>query len=90
MDDMKWTFMQIVNYRFQLKDGSSWKKHDQTSLILKVVAHIGDPKLLVEAMRSYPGAKDLNTIKCTLEGLNCLDQPREYWTYHCSLKFPPN
>lgn len=57
-----------INYRLWLKGGSFWKGFDQTSLKLKIAYHIGDPKLLVEAMRSYPGAKDLNTRNCVLEG----------------------
>jgi hypothetical protein len=62
------TFMQIANYLSWLKGGSSRKGPDQTSLKLKAAAHISDPKLLAEAMRSYPGAEDLNTRNCALEG----------------------
>ena len=68
MDDMIRPFMQIVNYRSWLKGGSSGKGPNQASLKLKVAAHTGDPKLLVVAMRSYPGAEDLNTRNCALKG----------------------
>ena len=61
-------FMRIANYRSWLEGGSTGKGLDPTSLKLKDVAMCGDPKLLVEAMKSYPGAKDLNTRDCALEG----------------------
>ena len=35
---------------------------------LKVAAHTGDPKLLVEAMRLYPRQEDLHTRNCAMEG----------------------
>ena len=38
------------------------------SLKLKATTMCGDPKILVEAMKSYPGAEDLNTRNCALEG----------------------
>ena len=68
VDDMIRAFMQIANYRSWLKGGSSGKGPYQTSLKLKAAAHTGDPKLLAEAMRSYPGAEDLNTRSCAMEG----------------------
>ena len=37
------------------------------SLKLKVVAKCGDPKLLADAMKSYPGIKNINTRDCALE-----------------------
>ena len=42
--------------------------HDFVSLKLKVVARCGDPKLLPDVMKSYPGFEDLNTRDCALEG----------------------
>ena len=68
VDDSLHTFMQIANYRSWLKGGSLGNGQDQASLKLKVVAHTGNPKLLAKAMGSYPGAKDLNTRNCALEG----------------------
>ena len=38
------------------------------SLKLKVVAMCGDPKLLADVIKSYPGVEDLNTRDCALEG----------------------
>ena len=35
---------------------------------LKVAVHIGNPKLIAEAIRSYLGIEDLNTKNCALEG----------------------
>ena len=34
-----------------------------------------DPKILAEAMKSYPRAEDLNTRDCTLEDFELLDLP---------------
>ena len=68
VDDMIRAFVHIANYWSWLKGGSSGKGPDQPSLKLKAAAHIGDPKLLAEAMRSYHGAKGLNTRDCALEG----------------------
>ena len=59
MDDIVWAFVQVTNYWPWLKGT------DQTSLKIKVVAHIGDPKLHVEAMRSYIRVEDLKN--CALE-----------------------
>lgn len=60
--------MQIANYMPWLKCGSTGKKLDSASLKLKVAVRCGDPKLLVDAMKSYLGAKDLNTRDYALEG----------------------
>ena len=51
-----------------MRGGSTGKGHDSTSLKLKVAAMCGDPKLLADAMKSYPGLEDLNTRDCALEG----------------------
>lgn len=61
--------MHIANYRLWLKGGSIGKGPNSTSLKLKVVARFGDPKLMVDAMKSYLGVKVLNTWDCALEGL---------------------
>jgi hypothetical protein len=68
MDDMIRTFMQFANYRTWLKGGSDGKGLDSASLKLKAAARCGDPKMLVDAMKSYPGAEDVNTRDCALEG----------------------
>lgn len=46
VDRMIQAFMQIGNYHSWLKGGSSSKGLDQTSLKLKVVAHIVGPNFL--------------------------------------------
>ena len=51
-----------------MKGGSTGKGSDSASLKLKVVARCGDPKLLADAMKSYPGLEALNTRNCVLEG----------------------
>ncbi len=51
VDDMIRAFMQIADYRFWLKGGSSGKGPDQLSLKLKAAAHTGDPKFLSDAIR---------------------------------------
>jgi len=61
-------FMQIANYRSWLRGGSTGKGPDFVSLKLKVVGRCEDPKLLADAMNSYPSAEDLNTKDCALEG----------------------
>ena len=68
VDDMIRAFMQIANYRAWLKGGSHGKGPDSASLKLKAAARCGDPKILVDAMKSYPGAKDVNIRDCALEG----------------------
>lgn len=42
-------FMQIANYKYQVKGGSTWKGPNEVSLTLKVIANCGDPKLLAKA-----------------------------------------
>ena len=68
VDDMIRAFMQIANYRAWLKGGSHDKGHDLASAKLKAAAKCGDPKHLVDAMKSFPGAEDVNTRDCALEG----------------------
>ena len=60
--------MQVANYRKWLKRGSDGKGLDSASLKLKAVAMCGDPKMLVDAMKAYPWAEDVNTRDCALEG----------------------
>jgi hypothetical protein len=43
------------------------KGFDYVSLKLKFVAKCGDPKPLVEAKKSYQGAKNVNTGDCALK-----------------------
>ena len=61
VDNLIRAFMQIANYKLWLRGGSTDKGHDSTSIKLKVVAKCGDPKLLVDVMKFYLGAEDLNT-----------------------------
>ena len=65
-----------------MRGGSIGKGLDSTSLKLKVAARCGDLKLLAKAMKSYPGAEDLNTRDCALKGLSCLDPPNGSLIYH--------
>ena len=57
LDDMIRAFTQIVNYQIWLKMGHDGKYHDLASLKLKVASRCGDPKILADAMKSYPGQK---------------------------------
>lgn len=68
VDDMIHAFMQIINYQTWLKRRPDGKGRDLASLKLKVTARCGDPEMLVDAMKSYPGAEDVNTRDCALEG----------------------
>ena len=68
VDDLICAFMQIANYMLWLRGGSAGKGLDTASLNLNVVIMCGDPKLLAEAMKSYPGVEDLNTRNCALKG----------------------
>ena len=68
VDDKIRTFMQITNYRIWLKGGSDGKGLDLAFLKLKAVAMCRDPKILVDAMKAYPWAEDINTRDCVLEG----------------------
>jgi hypothetical protein len=54
-------------------------------LKLKAAAHAGDPKLLAEAMRSYPGAEDLNTRNCSLEGFELFGSTKRKLDNHLDL-----
>ena len=67
-DDLICVFIQIATQISQLKGGSTGKGLDSASLKLKDVARCGDPKLLVDFMKSYLGVEDLNTRHCALEG----------------------
>ena len=55
VDDMFRAFMQIANYSAWSKRGSNGKGSDSVSLKLKATAMYRDPKMLVDAMKSYPG-----------------------------------
>ena len=68
VDDMICAFMQIANYQAWLKGGLDGKGLDFASLKLKIAARCGDPKILVDAMKSYLGAEGANTRACALEG----------------------
>lgn len=50
------------DYRAWLKGGSNGKGHDSTYLKLKAATNCGDPKMLANAMKSYPGVEDVNTM----------------------------
>ena len=51
-----------------MRGRSDDKDLDSASLKFKTVAMCGDPKMLVDAMKSYPGAEDVNTRYCALGG----------------------
>ena len=68
MDNLIRAFMRVANYLSWLGGGSIGKDFDSMSLKLEVVAKCGDPKVLVDAMKSYLRAEDLNTGDCALEG----------------------
>ena len=51
-----------------LKGGSIGKGHNSTSLKLKATVRIEDPKLLADAMKSFPEVEGLNARDCALEG----------------------
>jgi hypothetical protein len=68
VDNLIHAFMQIANYRSWLRGGSTGKGPDSVSLKSKAVARWADPKLLADAMKSYPGLEYLNTRDCALEG----------------------
>lgn len=67
MDDMVCSFMHIATYRSWLIGGSTGKGTIYVSLKLRVVVKCGDPKLLENAMKSYPSAETLNTSDCALD-----------------------
>lgn len=66
MDDLIRAFMQ--NYRAWLIRGCSGKNPYSTYMKLRVAAKGEDLKPLANAMKSYPGAHDLRTLDCALEG----------------------
>ena len=68
LDEFIRAFMQITNYGLWLRGGFTGNGLDIASLKLKVVAQCGDPKHLADVMKSYPGAENLNTKDCVLEG----------------------
>ena len=72
VDNMIYTFIQMANYRAWLKGGSHGKGLDSASLKLKAAAKFGDPKFLADAMKSFPGAEDVHTGDCALEGSELL------------------
>lgn len=69
MDDLIHTFIQIANSRSWLKEGSIGKGLDSPSLKLKIASRCGDPKILVDGMKFFHGAKDLMSRYCGLKGL---------------------
>ena len=66
VDDLIRAFMQIANCKLWLRGGSTGKGLD--SMSLKVATWYGNPKLLVDAIKSYLGVEDLYTGDCALEG----------------------
>lgn len=70
VDDLIRAFMHMTSLMTWLKGGSIGKGPNSTSLKLNVVAWCGDPKLLVDVLKSYCRAKDLNNKDCTLEALS--------------------
>ena len=56
VDDMIRAFMQIANYWAWLKGELDGKGPDYASLKLKATPRCGDPKMLVDSMKSYLGA----------------------------------
>ena len=50
------------------RGGSYGKGSNLVSLKIKAAARCGDPKMLANAMKSYPRAKDVNNKDCALEG----------------------
>ena len=77
MDDMIHAFMQIANYRLWLKRGYMGKAPNSTSLKRKTIAKCGDPRLLANAMKSYPWVEDVNTRDCALEGFELFGSTKQ-------------
>ena len=69
LDDIIHTFMQVANYILWLKGGPTNKNPNFAPLKLKTTASCGDHELLAYAIKSYPGAKDLDTRDFAWEGL---------------------
>ena len=67
LDDLICAFMHNANYRLWLRGGSTGKGLHFISLKLEAVARCGHMKVLANAMKSYPGADNLNTRDCALE-----------------------
>lgn len=84
MDDMIRAFMHIANYRSWLRGGPIGKGLDHASLKLKVASKCGDPKVSTNAMKAYPGAIDLNTKDCALEGFEFFESTKS------KLNLPPS
>ena len=82
MDVLIRAFMYIANYRSWLKHFSTGKGSDYESFKLKITTMCGDPKILLDAIKSYPGVEDLNTMDYALKGLSCLDLPNESLICH--------
>ncbi len=68
VEDLIRAFMQITNYRAWLKGGQSGKGPDQATLKLRAAASSKDPKLISEAMKTFPGAEDFPIHDTPLEG----------------------
>lgn len=58
MDDLICAFVHIANYMLWLIDVYIAKGLDLASLKFKVAAMCGDPKLIVDAIKSYYGASE--------------------------------
>ena len=56
MDDLIFVFKQNVNYMLWLKVGYTSTHPNSTSLSLNVATKCGDPKLVVDGIKSYPRA----------------------------------
>ena len=63
--------------------GYDGKRHDLAFLKLKADAKCGDPKMLANAMKSHPRAKNINTRDCALEGSELFGSTK------CKLNLPP-
>lgn len=57
-----------MNYQASLKGGSNGKGLDPMSLKLRTTPVCGDPNVLIDAIKSYPGAEDVNIRDCALKG----------------------
>ena len=68
MNDLIHAFMQISNFILWLKGGPTGEGNDSASLEIEGSYHVWRSKSLVDAMKSYPRAKDLNPRGCALKG----------------------
>ena len=57
-----------MDYKASLKGGSNGKSLDLVSLKLTTALACGDPKVLIDAIKSYPEAEDVNIRDCALKG----------------------